>query len=108
MCLCDSVAKVRNIFADVEVSGNRIKHIILLKTDADELASIRTEAETRGIKIHTFDEIMVRFLTWAAFNPAQDSSIPVKAFTSRPDVLVLFPAGYERAPQRTNYPRGVP
>ncbi len=58
VCLCDSAQKVRNIFGDVESSGGRVKHIILLKSAAEELESLRNDAEKFGITIHTFDEVI--------------------------------------------------
>lgn len=62
VCLCDTAERVRNIIADAPVTGNHIKHIILINC-SDELDVLRAEASASSngqIQIHTFNEIMVR------------------------------------------------
>jgi len=60
VCLCDTAERVRNIIADAPVTGNHIKHIILINC-SDELDVLRAEASASSngqIQIHTFNEIM--------------------------------------------------
>ncbi|VDD78148.1 unnamed protein product [Mesocestoides corti] len=57
VCLCDSAVRVRNILGDSATTGNRVRHIILIKP-GDEVDALRNEAEDHKIKIHTFDEVL--------------------------------------------------
>ncbi|VUZ54938.1 unnamed protein product [Hymenolepis diminuta] len=59
LCLCDSAVRVRNILADVGTTGKNVRNIIITRK-CDELETLREEAKSQDIQIHTFEEVMAR------------------------------------------------
>lgn len=76
VCLCESATRVRYILEDSGSTGKHIKNIILIRK-CEELDALREEAKAHEIQLHTFDEIMVGFISLLFDIPLRRTPSPI-------------------------------